>query len=60
VKTLGKEGFAECQIKNTRQRSYFAECQKKYSAKTSLLSAKVKHSTKKIFKPHFGALNEFK
>jgi hypothetical protein len=32
IKTLGKasaldkEGFAECQIKNTRQRSFFAEC----------------------------------
>jgi hypothetical protein len=57
---LGKEGFAECQIKNTRQRSFFAECPKKHSAKASLPSAKVKHSTKLFFKPRFGALNEFK
>jgi hypothetical protein len=25
---LGKEDFAECQIKNTQQRSFFAECKK--------------------------------
>jgi hypothetical protein len=25
--TLGKEGFAECQLCGTRQRSLFAECQ---------------------------------
>jgi hypothetical protein len=33
---------------------------KKHSAKASLPSAKVKHSAKQFFKPHFGALNEFK
>jgi hypothetical protein len=25
--TLGKEGFAECLLRSTRQRSLFAECQ---------------------------------
>jgi len=33
-KTLSKELFAECQKDNTRQRSFFAECKKKHSAKS--------------------------
>jgi hypothetical protein len=26
--TLGKEAFAECQLVDTRQRTFFAECQR--------------------------------
>jgi hypothetical protein len=92
-RALGKEGFAESQIKNTRQslctrqrslcrasdkrlsakkflcrepkkhsakKLLCREPKKKHSAKASLPSAKVKHSAKQFFKPHFGALNEFK
>jgi hypothetical protein len=75
-RALGKEAFAESQIKNTRQslctrqrrlcrvsnKKHSAKkfAKKKHSAKASLPSAKVKHSAKQFFKPRFGALNEFK
>jgi hypothetical protein len=70
-RALGKEGFAECQIKNTQQSLYtcrvsskkhssLPSVKKKHSAKAFLPSAKLKHSAKQFSKPCFGALNDFK